>query len=114
MDYNRYTEFEGDILDQETGLVWKAQPESGLFTFEEALNLESTEWKLPTIKELLTVIDYDLANPSTKLPNQTLGIYWSSSPNALYSDVAWVVGFGYGSAGNSSRNIGRCIRLIRR
>ncbi|WP_369074903.1 Lcl domain-containing protein, partial [Vibrio cholerae] len=30
--------------------------------------------------------------------------YWSSSPNAYYSNYAWDVGFGYGYVGYDDKN----------
>ena len=56
-------------------------------------------WRLPTIEELLSIVDYTKHNPASNI-NITSNTYWSSTTYASLSDCdgAWGVGF-YG--GNS-------------
>lgn len=111
---NRYTQETSGYLDTHTGLVWKSHPEEGLFTFEEALQLEDKEWRLPAIHELFGIVDTRICDPATELPNHTSSYFWSSSPFANGSDYAWDVTFYGGGALIDERNLGRNVRLVRR
>ena len=57
------------------------------------------DWRLPTRKELSSILDFPTINPSAKLDsaflNQLAEIYWSSTTNAYYKHLAWVIDFGY-------------------
>ena len=39
--------------------------------------------------------------------------FWSSSPNANYSNYAWLVYFGYGHVRNDYKNYDNHVRLVR-
>ena len=45
-------------------------------------------WALPSIEELLTLVDYGF-NPATELPGMLPSDYWSSSPCDDYSEAVW-------------------------
>lgn len=77
-----------------------------------------SDWRLPNIKELATIVERRCYSPSF---NETIfpevmssgGIYWSSSPVAGDPAGAWVVDFGYGLDGEA-QNSGRLYaRLVR-
>jgi hypothetical protein len=56
--------------------------------------LGGTGWRLPTIKELQTIVDE--SRPSidpTAFPGAPLGNYWSSSPVAGRPSDAWDINF---------------------
>lgn len=110
----RYTEFHGGYLDAYTGLIWKLHPEDGLFTYEQAKQLETPEWRLPTVHELFGIVDTNRFDPATLLPNHTSDAYWTSSYLASRSDFAWGVNFGSGFANYFNRIYGRNVRLVRR
>ena len=72
-----------------------------------------SDWRLPTIEELITLVNYNKINPACKLEDTEAGCYWSSTPNALNFRDAWFVGFYYGSInlGNKSNFfLVRCVR----
>lgn len=59
------------------------------------------DWRVPTVKELESIVDYSRTNPSIDtvyFPNTSSWSYWSASPVSEDSDVAWLVNFGQGYA----------------
>jgi hypothetical protein len=59
-----------------------------------------SDWRLPTIEELLTLVDYTKYSPASfDEAVKSDDWYWSSTTHAYDSDYAWVVGFygGYSS-----------------
>ena len=99
---------DGTVTDTSTGLMWQQQAGSSTQTWEQALayceglNLGGhTDWRLPTIKELRSLVDYSRYNPAintTYFPNAAASWYWSSTTGAHGTYFAWVVGFGLGTA----------------
>jgi hypothetical protein len=63
-----------------------------------------TDWRLPNIKELLSIVDYGADAPSIDtnfFTNTKSNNHWSSTTGASAPTFAWYVGF---SAGNESYN----------
>ena len=92
------------VLDRETGLVWEQSPSSTLDTwFNQSfhcINLNTggrTGWRLPTIQELLSLVDRSQSDPA--LPsghpfgNVLSADYWSASTVASGTSFAWTVLF---------------------
>jgi len=87
------------VLDRETGLVWEKSPSATFFPWASGSDETAADhcnastvgnrrgWRLPTISELLSLIDGDPANTggTTKLPpghpftNLQNSVYWSST-----------------------------------
>ena len=104
----------GTVTDTSTGLMWQqdtardGQGNYDTMTWKEALNycenLELpeggyTDWRLPTIKELASLVDASRYNPAINIgffPNTISLGYWSSTTSAGSTDLAWLVGFGSG------------------
>jgi hypothetical protein len=62
-----------------------------------------SDWRLPTLRELNAIVDYDIPSPGPTIntayfPNTQSSFYWSSTTGTGYEYRAWVVGFddGYG------------------
>ena len=79
-----------------------------------------TDWRLPTVKELQTLVNYGVASPgptidTTWFPNTQGSYYWSSSPYVGYSGLAWGVDFYGGSVGSGNVRSGYYdhVRLVR-
>lgn len=101
---------DGTVTDIVTGLMWK-QDESGQLGFEEALRYCTdlrlggySDWRLPNIRELGTLIDLNCPDGlwyrKELFPNvvtKPLGFYWSSSTYA--STFGWGVNFQFGYDG---------------
>jgi hypothetical protein len=97
---------DGTVTDTSTGLMWQQAVSSNSMTWEQALthceglNLGGhTDWRLPTIKELRSLVDYSQYNPAintTYFPNTAASWCWSSTTDAGTAYYAWLVHFGYG------------------
>jgi len=96
----------GTITDNLTQLIWQKVPNTTALTWEQALNYAenlslagATDWRLPNIKELQSLNDETLINPSINT-NYFTGIgvknYWSSTtlPNQTTKAWYWNTQFG--------------------
>jgi hypothetical protein len=75
------------------------------------------DWRLPTKKELITIVDYSKAPAFNSTVFPKTGIdpgYWSFTPDVSNPVNAWSVEFGNGDVGNdqagSEKNYVRCVR----
>jgi hypothetical protein len=133
-DGGRFTKTSGSppssgtvTTDNATGLEWIANPtDAGLgSTYNWATALTNCEgltnyaghsdWRLPNIKELMSIVDYGTYSPSidTNFFTSQSDVYWSSTTGAGSTIYAWVVNFGSGYAysdGKSSTYYIRCVR----
>jgi hypothetical protein len=97
---------DGTVTDTSTELMWQQQAGSSIQRWEgalaycEGLNLGGhTDWRLPTIKELRSLVDYSRYNPAintTYFPNIFSSFYWASTTYAYSTGNAWGVPFYYG------------------
>lgn len=110
---DRYEKVELGYLDNQTNLIWKEFEEEGTYTYNEALALHKDGWRLPTIEELLSIVDYSIYGPATKLPNTKESFVWSASASADGSNYAWYVYFYFGSSNYSYRDNSSGVRLVR-
>ena len=142
-----------EVKDVQTGLVWArcsvgqqwdgktcvGQAES--LTFDEAQRLAGRAWRVPSVRELTSLIhcgsnknpgsgdpkgageqtiaycDAAVSSPTIQgdaFPNTPRVGYWSSSANARSPGDAWFVGFSYGAVDMGSREYGGGrVRLVR-
>jgi hypothetical protein len=73
------------------------------------------DWRLPTRKEVLTLIDYGQGAPMIEgdyFPSSGK-VVWSGTPLALKSSSAWIVNFDYGNSFSIDRRNTRKVRLVR-
>jgi uncharacterized protein DUF1566 len=113
----------GDVVrDLTTGLEWTREAASDKrLTWAEAkeacekLDLAGGGWRLPTIKELLSLVDYERHDPAIDpVFKCDATLYWTSTPYAPSPAVcAWGVGFGDGDAGCSGRDGDGFVRAVR-
>ena len=122
----RYTVASGTVYDTMTKLTWQQTVSTTQYTWSDAqsycasLNLAGTGWRVPSVKELMTLVDFSVAPGSgpatidaTAFPNAPANWFWSSTLLAGISSLAWDVDFLIGYTNNgfvSGHNIVRCVR----
>lgn len=113
---------DGTVTDLMTGLRWEQSPVSTTMNWSDALNrcnnlgTANEDWRLPNIRELLSVVSYG-GSPGSALNNNTpisniSGRYWSSSTYVLDSERAWGIDFSngniiYSALGNKASGNGK-------
>ena len=104
-------------IDRETNLEWECGSNDEM-NWEEAMEYAKTlgeGWRVPSIKELLTLVDYEKFSPAIKddINFMDSSFYWSSTTYAYRSHNAWSVYFydGYVHHGNKTNSFYvRCVR----
>jgi len=109
------------VRDSATGLTWtRGNVSTERLEWQaakdacEKLVLDGGGWRIPTIKELLTLVDYERHSPAidpvfTCEPNW----YWSSTPYAPFAGYSWSVYFYGGGAGGAHHGDGGFVRAVR-
>jgi Protein of unknown function (DUF1566) len=113
--------------DNVTNLIWSLQSGQGDWTTYASTTLPAdhntgagrcggTGWRLPTTRELLSIVDHSRVNPSidsTYFPATREGRYWTNDPYQPNPALAWYVNFGGGdSYANNAANT-NFVRLVR-
>jgi len=95
-----YDEWAETIFDAGTGLTWQKDSSPTTYTWNDALeyceslDLKShTDWRLPNIRELNSIVDRHNRNPAIDLgfDNTSSSEYWSSTPYGWFR--AWAIDF---------------------
>jgi len=112
------------VYDRETKLIWTAGIVGSSDGLEWAAAAEATkglrlqehdDWRLPTIQELLSIIDYGKNDPAVDKAHFK-GPYswtWSSTPYAGSSGYAWCVDLDGGGSGIGHRGGHDRVRAVR-
>jgi len=115
----------GTVTDLTTGRTWQQQDDNTRRQWDQAntycQNLSlggKTDWRLPNIKELRSIIDDRVSHPAIDEGAFVVtGLdYWSATPYASLSGYAWTVSFNFGFASRSesgsfgNRHYVRCVR----
>ena len=124
---NRFEERKETIFDHETNLEWEKE-HSGPMTWAEAVKYAEkigNGWRLPTINELTTLIDYERFDPESAFPGMPsirfwsstsyAGHFWSSTSYAGSASFAWYVNFFNGRVnyyGKTNTYYVRCVRSV--
>jgi hypothetical protein len=117
----RLTEFkdnnDGSVSHLKTGLIWQrcavgqtwnnggCDGKEAKHTQDKAVKLTSdlggnNDWRLPTYKELLTIVDYSQSSPATNsivFPDAPSSFFWTATDAAASNNSAWSVDFGTGA-----------------
>lgn len=134
---------DGTVSDLRSGLMWEKKTEGGssacliplhgvdttcawlqLGSWIVAVNAEGgagyaghSDWRLPSVKELQSIVDYSRTDPAihSVFGPTTSFWYWSATPTAVYSvpQRAWVVDFTGGSVFPDDTSFGRPVRAVR-
>jgi hypothetical protein len=127
---------DGTVTDNITGLMWQQGNADGGATYNwyqatgvyDATSNPSTQnvckaqttgghsdWRLPTQKELMGIVDYGRFNPSidtTKFTGTIATEYWSSTTYAGISSYAWIVVFNFGYVNANTKSDGNYVRCV--
>ena len=122
-----YLTVNGDAVveNKKTGLMWQQSDDGKERSWKDALsyceNLKVagySDWRLPNIYELFSLVNYSKVNPTidTSVFSCKSYYYWSATTCANYTGYAWTVDFGYDYIGNTYQgsksyyNYVRCVR----
>ena len=114
---------DGTVTDSSTGLMWQQETADSPMTWNEALayceglNLcGHSDWRLPNINDLRSLIDYSRSNPTIDIsyfPDTAVSWYWSSTTGASATSGARGVNFDYGYGLNVSKSSNDYVRAVR-
>lgn len=118
------------VLDRATGLMWAADGNAAgcnnganitwanAIIYAEGLMFAGfTDWRLPNVKELMSIVNYGLFLPPISQPpfsNTFTHCYWSSTTNVSIDDEAWVVDFFGGMVDIMPKGVAIRIRCVRK
>jgi hypothetical protein len=110
------------VKDNETGLIWQDTQDVKKKNWNDAIKYcidlelnEFTDWRLPSIDELMSISDKTRYKPAIKkiFKNNRNDWYWTSTKFSGDLSSAWIVGFknGYDSSHDLvEKNYVRCVR----
>ncbi len=115
------------VSDIITGLRWQKNDDNtqriwaDAITYCDTLELggytDYTDWRLPTKKELITIVDYGTTSRPVInqgfFPNTKILDYWSSTTYAGKPKTAWGVYFGSGMVDGDSKLKEKYVRCVR-
>lgn len=114
----RYQIHEHSVIDLATGLEWQREA-VGKMTWAVAMKYAAylrlnglADWRLPTIKELITLIDYTKEEPASSFPGMLSHCFWSSSYSGS-SYGALFVSFRYGNMYDVDKSNDYNVRCVR-
>lgn len=119
-----YTDnFNGTVTDKVTGLIWQQTPPVVMYTPSNAatycasLSLGSrSDWRLPTIIELVTLSDFTgftpAWDPSSPFGSSPKSVYWTSTPVAG-ATLQWAVNFTDGGPQTFTPSVAANVRCVR-
>jgi len=111
-------------IDERTGLTWQDNRfvESERVNYAQAEKLckelrlgKYSDWRIPTIKELLTIIDYKKYDPAI-LDGFSIAesrYYWSSTQYMGDPDKVWGIDFKDGATDGNGKSYDRRVRCVR-
>ena len=122
----------GTVTDNNTGLIWQQQDDGNVYnwyqasgTYDAAYNPTAinvcgalgADWRLPTKKELMSIVDYSIPYPgptiNTIFTNTKQSTYWSSTTYANDPDFAWYVYFSNGYVDSYYKSVSYYVRCVR-
>ncbi len=102
--------------DPNTSLVWEKQEINKIMSWKEALEYAKdlgNGWRLPTVQELFSLVNFTKINPACKITNAHSAIYWSSTPYTNNTCHAWYVDFYGGGVGSGNKGNNYYVRCVK-
>ena len=116
---------DGTITDNLTQLMWEKVPATAVQTWEQALALaeglmlaNNSDWRLPNVKELQSLNDESLVQPSVTKPyfqNLSVTKYWSSTSLPSQTNKAWYWSTAFGITSYDLKTVANnvlCVRTV--
>lgn len=95
-----------EVTDKTTGLIWQRGDDGQMYSYADAATHcagftsaeASTGWRLPSVVELMTLINdgVDLPSIDPSFMGAQSNNYWTSTPTATAGMLAWTVKFDFG------------------
>jgi hypothetical protein len=122
------------ITDTKTGLIWIKNPHTDLpkefksgMPWQQAIGVckdlnfaGHKDWRLPTIEELISIIDWEAGAKSNEstintkfFPDTKTSWYWTITSCPWDAGHARVVNFSFGSVGNWDKDVSNYVRPVR-
>lgn len=114
------------IKDPKKGLMWEDTIHAGEIkvNFKEAMQYckdlrlgKFDDWRVPTLFELLSIIDFKRYKPAIKKPFKYVedtGSYWTTTLYVGDKNERWVVSFKDGTTGDADESYERYVRCVRK
>ena len=97
----------GTVTDEITGLMWQKETPDDMTWVQAAMYCKRlslagyTDWRMPTIRELINIVDYDRYEPAINplyFPNTISSFYWSATAYMGDNSNVWCVYFRNGGS----------------
>ena len=104
--------------DPVTGLEWGPTAPNQM-AWQAAMDWcakQGDGWRLPTIDELFSIVDYSRYEPAIVEPlraGTVSSYYWSSTTYAVYPSSAWYVSFHNGNVSYLGKTFSYYVRAVR-
>ena len=127
---SRFELTDDEAFDVRTDLTWKRCVEGMSWntdtstcegvelslTWQEALGQADGEWRVPNLKELLSIVENSCGSPAineTVFPEtSTTDFFWSGSPY-VNNELVWTVLFDKGGDDGSNKSTAGLVRLVK-
>lgn len=114
---------DGTVSDLATGLIWQQVDDDSERTWAAAQSYcdglvlgGKKDWRLPNVKELESILDYRMTNPSIDdalFPSTNPSFYWSATGSTRILDASWRVDFYQGVVDFHVRSNTYSVRCVR-
>lgn len=111
---------DGTVTDSNTRLMWQRSIDASTYNFSDAwaycqnLQLAGASWRVPTLPELESIVDFGRANPAidpSVFPNTPAEYFWSASPCFTTGGICGVY-FDDGRAANGDTTQAYRVRCV--